>query len=140
MTVSPGMEGSAAWLVARLSFLRSKSCRLVSALAVSVWIQSTVEVISCFGGGGDFVMVRSNPTDVKVLHGLSGMLGVNDMSIGRARTSVTRCNLGSTTMVENGCVICAMTSAGGRAVESCLVMMLWALPLWLLGQLNMWSP
>jgi len=52
MTVSPGMEGSAAWLVARLSFLRSKSCRLVSALAVSVWIQSTVEVISCFGGGG----------------------------------------------------------------------------------------
>jgi len=90
MTVSPGMEGSAAWLVARLSFLRSKSCRLVSALAVSVWIQSTVEVISCFGGGGDFVMVRSNPIDVNTLLGLSGMLGLNDMSIGRARTSVTR--------------------------------------------------
>jgi hypothetical protein len=33
-----------------------------------------------------------------------------------------------------------MTSAGGSAVASCLVMMLWALPLWLLRQLNMWSP
>jgi len=140
MTVSPGMEGSAAWLVARLSFLRSESCRLVSALAVSVWIQSTVEVMSCFGGGGDFVMVRSNPIDVNTLLGLSGMLGLNDMSIGRARTSVTRWSLGSIVMVENGCVICAMTSAGGRAVASCLVMMLWALPLWLLRQLNMWSP
>ena len=61
----------------------------MSALAESVWIQSTVEVISCFGGGGDFVMVRSNPIDVKTLLGLSGMLGLNDMSIGHARASVT---------------------------------------------------
>ena len=124
MTVLPGMEGSAAWVVVRLSFLRSKSCRLVSALAVSVWIQSTVEVISCFGGGGDFVMVRSNPIEKKTLLGFLRMLGLNDMSIGCARTSVTRCNLGLTVMVENGCVICAMTSLGGRAVESCMVMML----------------
>ena len=85
-------------------------------------------------------MVRSNPIDVNTLLGLSGMLGLNDMSIGRARTSVTRWSLGSIVMVENGCVICAMTSAGGRAVASCLVMMLWALPLWLLRQLNMGSP
>ena len=102
MTVLPGMEGSAAWLVVRLSFLCLKSCRLVSVLAVSVWIQSTVKVISCFGGGGDFVMVRSNPIEKKTLLGFLRMLGLNDMSIGWARTSVTRCNLGSTVMVRMG--------------------------------------
>jgi hypothetical protein len=36
------------------------------------------------------VMVRSDPIDVKTLLGLLGMLGLNDMSIDRARTSVTR--------------------------------------------------
>ena len=80
--------------------------------------------MSCFGDSGDLTMVRSNPIEVNMLLGCSAMLGVKDRSIGRARTSVVRCSLGSMFIVENGWETRAVTSAGGRAVANSFVMML----------------
>ena len=92
------------------------------------------------GGSGTFVMVTSNPMVVNVWLGCSDLFGVNEMSMGRARTSALRCSLGSMSIDVNGYAICASTMASGRIVDSLLVMMLWVLPLWVLGQKNVWSP
>ena len=112
----------------------------MSALAVSVVIQSWDVEVSLFGESGTFVMVMSNPMVVKVELGCSDLFGVNAMSIGRARTSELRWSFGSMSIVVKGYAICASTIASGRVVANLLVMILWVLPLCVLAQKKAWSP